>query len=104
MFKNLEKRIMELLDTFLQVHEHFMAVFNVIQGLPKLIHISMNVNMGNLLGTQTLLQHIFQLIFGQIGTRQFHLLSNFFSSLLTEKKFVSANVESLSSLSLVGTR
>ena len=72
MFMNIEKSIMELRDTFLQVHGHFVAVFNVVDGLPKLIRISINVNVANQLGTLTLFQHIFQLIFSQVGTRQLH--------------------------------
>ena len=47
-----------------------MVIFNVIEGLPKLIRISIKLNMANQLGTLTLLQHIFQLIFSQVGTRQ----------------------------------
>ena len=78
MFMNLEKSIRELRDTFFQVHEHLEVIFNVIEGLPKLIDISFNVNVANQLGTLTLLQHILQLIFGQVGTRQFHLLTFFF--------------------------
>ena len=50
---NLEKGIMELHDAFLPVHELFGAVFNFVDGLPKLICISFNVNMANQLGTLT---------------------------------------------------
>ena len=63
MFMNLKESIIKLCDTFLQVHEHFGAVFNFVDGLPELICISFNVNAANQLGTLTLLPHIFQLIF-----------------------------------------
>ena len=62
MLVNLEKGIMELHDVFLQVHEYFGAVFNIVDGLPELICIFFNVSMANQLGTQTLLPHIFQLM------------------------------------------
>ena len=63
MFMNLEKGIMKLHDAFLHVHELFVAVFNIVDGLPELICIFFNVSMANQLGSQTLLPHIFQLIF-----------------------------------------
>ena len=54
---------MEPHDAFLQVHEHFGAVFNFVDGLPELICISFNVNLANPLVTLTLLTYIFHLIF-----------------------------------------
>jgi hypothetical protein len=73
---------MELHDTFLQVHEHLVAIFNVIDCLPELVGISFNVNMTNQMGTLTLLQHIF----GQFGTHQFHLATSFLFILCSLKK------------------
>jgi hypothetical protein len=71
------------------------AVFNVVDGLSELIGISFDVNVANQLGTLTLLQHIFQLILGQGGTRQFHLSTDFLFTCLSEKKLLRIIIESI---------